>query len=377
MTKLEAFFRVLEVRCHCDRMEALKVNKFGRTYRTGIALDQDMRSLIIDRILHEGGDRVTGYILRSFRYFSEELKLSVNTITKIWRNFCEELSIKPRAKRGPKWTKLTGDDLELIEILKIEKSSVSLAEIISYLEEMDGVEVSMATVSRALKHRLPSGPYTRKKITKIAGERFTQTNIFYTQLFINYLAAKDPRRIKFFDEAGVKLPDIGTRLYGHSSAGTRCVEVVKKAESPNTTLNMLVSLDGPEYYNLTDSATNTLQFLRFFEEAGNCVNLQTGRPCLQVGDIIVMDNLSAHHYEGGKILEVWLEEMGIELIYLPMYSPDLNPIEFCFNKLKTLLNGEFQELARTNTKLAVMEAVERITTEDMAGFYEGTSYLFV
>ena len=91
-----------------------------------------------------------------------------------------------------------------------------------------------------------------------------------------------------------------------------------------------------------------------------------------------MDNLSAHHYEGGEILEVWLEEMGIKLIYLPTYSPDLNPIEFCFNKVKTLLNGEFQELTHTNTNLAVMEAVEGITTKDMAGFYEGTScYLFV
>mgnify|MGYP002260040060 FL=1 len=155
------------------------------------------------------------------------------------------------------------------------------------------------------------------------------------------------------------------------------MEVMKKAESPNTTLNMLVSLDGPEYYNLIDGATNTMQFLQFFEEAGNCVNLQAGRPCLQVGDIIVMDNLSVHHCEGGEILEVWLEEMGIELIYLPTYSPDLNPREFCFNKVKALLNGEFQELTHTNTKLAVMEAVERITTEDMAGFYEGTSYLFV
>ena len=86
--------------------------------------------------------------------FSEELKLSVNTITKIWRTFCEELSINPQAKGGTKWSKLTGDDLELIEILKIEKPSVSLAEIISCLEEMDGEEVSMATVSRALKRRL-------------------------------------------------------------------------------------------------------------------------------------------------------------------------------------------------------------------------------
>ena len=79
-------------------MEAFKVSKLGRTYRTGVTLDQDIRSLIIDRILHEGGDRVTGCIPRSFPYFSEELKLSVNTITKIWRKFCEELSINPRAK---------------------------------------------------------------------------------------------------------------------------------------------------------------------------------------------------------------------------------------------------------------------------------------
>lgn len=144
-------------------MEALKVNKSGRIYRTGIALDQDMRSLIIGRILQEGGDRVTGYIPRSFRYFSDELKLSVNTTTKIWRKFCEELSINPWAKGGTKWSKLTGDDSELIEILEIEKPSVSLAELISFLEEMDGEEVSMATVSRALKHRLPSGPLTREK----------------------------------------------------------------------------------------------------------------------------------------------------------------------------------------------------------------------
>ena len=122
----------------------------------------------------------------------------------------------------------------------------------------------MAPVSRALKHRLPSGPYRRKKITNIALERFTQTNIFYTHLYINYLATKNPRRLKFFDEAGVKLPDVGTRLYRHSSVRTRCVKVMKKVESSNTTLNMPVSLDGPEYYNIVDGATNTVQFLQFF-----------------------------------------------------------------------------------------------------------------
>ena len=72
-----------------------------------------------------------------FVNFFEELKLSVNTITKIWLKFCEELLINPQAKGGTKWSKLTGDNLELNEILKIEKPSISLAEIISCLEEMD------------------------------------------------------------------------------------------------------------------------------------------------------------------------------------------------------------------------------------------------
>ena len=53
-----------------------------------------------------------------------------------------EVSINPRGKGAARWSKLSEDDLELIELLKIEKPSVSLAEIISCLEEMDGVDVT-------------------------------------------------------------------------------------------------------------------------------------------------------------------------------------------------------------------------------------------
>ena len=181
-------------------------------------------------------------------------------------------------------------------------------------------EISMSTVSRAISNRMPSGQkYTRKKITKLARERFTPNNIFYTQLFINYLSSKDPTKLKFFDEAGIKIPEVGTRTYGHSVKGTRSVEIICKQKSPNNTLNLLVSLDGPEYYNILSGATNTARFLAFFEEAGAAVNVNTGRPCLEVGDIVVMDNLSSHHYEGGEILEEWFDTMGIELLHTPSY----------------------------------------------------------
>ena len=89
-----------------------------------------------------------------------------------------------------------------------------------------------------------------------------------------------------------------------------------------------------------------------------------------------MDNLAVHHYEGGEILEEVLGEMGIELLFTSTYSPDLNPIELCFNKIKTELNGRFSNHVHRNLKLAVAEAVEEITTSDTRNFYRATSYLF-
>jgi len=174
----------------------------------------------------------------------------------------------------------------------------------------------------------------------------------------------------------VKYPDIGTRLYGHAPIGERCIEVVRKVESPNSTVNLIVSLNGPEYYDVIAGATNNIEFLQFFTRGLNAVNPITLRPVLQTGDIVIMDNLSVHHFDAGEVLEEFLGEMGIELIYTPVYSPDLNPIEMCFNKLKTLLNYELKDVSDVNIELAVMLAMDRITHQDMIGFYKHTSYLF-
>ncbi len=136
-------------------------------------------------------------------------------------------------------------------------------------------------------------------------------------------------------------------------------------------------MNGPKNYSLINAPTNTVCFLQFFEEASETVNVLTGRPCLAVGDIIVMDNLASHHFEGGEILENWLHGMGIELLYTPSYSQDLDPVEFRFGKIKGQLNGPLQDLVHTNIKVAVMEAVDTICMEDIRGFYAATSYFFV
>ena len=120
-------------------------------------------------------------------------------------------------------------------------------------------------------------------------------------------------KITFFDEAGIKSPDAGNRLYGHAPvAGEGCVEVERKherKENPNTTLNILVSLNAVGYHNMLDGATDTVQFQNFFEEAAHSVNFEAVCKC------------------GRKMLEDYLAEMGIEFLYTPLYSPDLNNAE--------------------------------------------------
>ena len=147
-------------------------------------------------------------------------------------------------------------------------------------------------------------------------------------------------------------------------------------QSPNFTLNLLISLNGPEYFNILNGATYTVNFLNFFWEASQSANEVTGRPCLEVGDVVVMDNLAVHHFDGGLVLEEFLDEMGIELLYTPTYSPDLNPIELCFNKVKSELNGRYSHAVHENLMLGVAESVERVSSNDARGFYRATAYLF-
>ena len=93
-------------------------------------------------------------------------------------------------------------------------------------------------------------------------------------------------------------------------------------------------------------------------------------PTLQAGDVVVMDNLSAHKI---KLVRELIESKGAQLIYLPAYSPDLNPIEKCWSKINTYLRGA---KARTYEALsgALREALLTITAEDAKGWFASCGY---
>ena len=176
----------------------------------------------------------------------------------------------------------------------------------------------------------------------------------------------------FFDEAGFKMPTAFQRTHGHAPKGERCVEISRYRQDPNITLNLLAGLDGVKYANVIDGASNTVEFFNFFEEAANAGDFSTGLPALNVGDTVVLDNCPIHHYDGERALESFLNDMGIELIFTPTYSPDLNPVEFVFSKIRTVMRHKLKQTVESNLKLGVYEALGTLQTCDMKGFFRAT-----
>ena len=93
-------------------------------------------------------------------------------------------------------------------------------------------------------------------------------------------------------------------------------------------------------------------------------------PTLKKGQVVVMDNLSAH--KGERVREM-IEGKGCQLVYLPPYSPDFNPIEQAFSKLKSYLRAA---CARSQERLmeVIGEALRTISASDAEGFFEHCSY---
>jgi transposase len=117
-----------------------------------------------------------------------------------------------------------------------------------------------------------------------------------------------------------------TRRYGRSKRGTRLVASVPHGHWKTTTFIGALRADGLTAPAVFDGAINGESFLAYVQ--------QVLVPTLKAGDIVILDNLSSHKVEGVRQA---IEAAGAEIRHLPPYSPDLNPIEQMFAKLKALL----------------------------------------
>lgn len=119
-----------------------------------------------------------------------------------------------------------------------------------------------------------------------------------------------------------------TRLFGRAPSGQRVVDKVPHGHWKTTTLIAALGIDGVRCSMVVDGPVNGDVFIAFIE--------QVLTPQLTPGDVVVMDNLSSHKVK--RVREL-IERTGAQVRYLPPYSPDLNPIENVFSKIKQLLRS--------------------------------------
>lgn len=151
-------------------------------------------------------------------------------------------------------------------------------------------------------------------------------------------------------------------LYGYSLRGERVHMEVPRNRGPNTTLLASMSVKGMGECLAVEGATTKVLFEAYVE--------RVLAPSLRAGQTVVMDNLSAHKSE--KVREL-IEEQGCKLLYLPPYSPDYNPIEEAFSKIKALLR---KAEARTHEALidALGKAISAVSPTDALGFFAHCGY---
>jgi transposase len=179
-------------------------------------------------------------------------------------------------------------------------------------------------------------------------------------LFRKEVAELAVARFKFLDESSINI-DL-TRRYGRAAPGQRVVESVPQPSGPQTTTLAMIGWTGLTAPLVLSGPVNGTVFYGYIQQ---CV-----LPSLQPGDILFMDNLSAHKVAG---LDELIRSSGAQLIYLPPYSADFNPIELAWSKVKTILR---RLKARTFPDLieALKQALLAITPQDIHAWFAHCGY---
>ena len=170
----------------------------------------------------------------------------------------------------------------------------------------------------------------------------------------------ESERLVFIDESGVKTNM--TRLYGRSTRGTRANDSAPHGHWSVRTLISSIRADGETACLSVDAATDSEIFQTYV--------LKILVPTLRAGDIVVMDNLGSHK---SPIVEELIVAAGASVEYLPPYSPDLNPIEKMWSKIKAHLRAKQARTSRT-LHSAIRKAFDTITAKDAKGWFASCGY---
>jgi transposase len=303
-----------------------------------------MRSLSLDLRL-----RIIGLVEageHSLREVAEVFAVDLSTIVRLLQRYRSTGSVRPKPHGGGMPRKLDAEAVARLCELVQQQPDATLAE----LRDRLGIPCSVMTISRALQRKRIS----RKKKTRHAAERDSPRVQEQRKTFCDKMATVDPEHLVFVDETGATTAM--AREYGRAPIGER-VQSASPGAWKNVTLISGMRGSGVVASMVFAGATDQPVFETFVEKMLV--------PKLRKGDVVVWDNLSPHKSAAAKVA---IEAVGARVEPLPVYSPDLTPIEEMFSKVKAGLRSL---AARTveGVMNAMGKVLNQVTRHDILGWF--------
>ena len=290
------------------------------------------------------------------------LCISERTVRRYLARFHQNGEVKPLAHRNVPHRLL--DTYEQLQILRMisDTPSLYLHEIKQKLFDMFGVNLSVSTICRALK----SIGCSRQVITHVALQQSEEIRA----RFMAKISSYDPGTLIWIDESGHDKRK-SLRKFGYSLQGVRPVERRLLIRGVRYSAIPIMTIDGLHDVYIAEGTINGERFSHFVE--AYLLPLLLPYNGVNPFSVVVMDNASIHHVDSVVNL---IEGRGSHLVFLPPYSPDLNPIELVFGKVKSILqeNGDHFQTCSTPTTF-LTSAFGLVTKEDCLNYSKHCGYL--
>ena len=307
-------------------------------------ISNEVRTLIINN--YQSG--------KSVKKLSLDFNLKYQTINSIIKVYKEQARTNKLSSNSGRKVVINEEMCVFIKNLIDDKVGITLKEIQGFLIVKFNASISLSTIDRSIE----SFHYTLKRDSVIPESRNTEANIIIRREYARAFMLNDLNRYIFIDEMGVSCSM--RKSYGRSEKGSPARMNVKAIRSKNISVCAAMSKNGMLGFESRDGAYNGEEFLLFMKRL-----LLRLREQGISNRIFVMDNVASHKM---GIIRDAIESEEHSVLFLPPYSPQLNPIEEVYSKWKGMVKNaasrNFLEL-----ESAIQQGFNSITPEDCNGFF--------
>lgn len=283
--------------------------------------------------------------------------ISHSSVERVLELHATKGSVEPAPHGGGARKRLSDDDRAVLSELVRARPDATQDELADALDAQTGVRVSRSTISREL-HGLG---LTLKKKSGVARERCTPEVEAAREAYLQKMQKIAPERLVFVDEAGTHI-DM-TRRRAWALKGQRAWGIRQRNVGHAISMIGAMTVRGIRALMAFRGGTTGDLFKRFLDERLS--------PILKPGDVVVLDGAGAHR---SKDVREKIEACGASVLALPPYSPDLNPIEHAWSKIKAILRT-FAPRTVVLLMAAIRFAATLVTAKDAAAWFRGIGVL--